>query len=91
MRAGARAHARARAPPPSSPRSWGMQLREASFHIRFLRLFAGCFSATGSFHVASRAFGGWFFCPQGPADAHGARPYSALRTPEKLDICSLDF
>ena len=71
---------RARATP---PRSWGMQLREASFHKSFLRLFAAS-SATGSFHVVSRAFGGWFFCPQGRVDAHGARPYSALRGPPKI-------
>ena len=68
------ARARARAPPPSC----GLQLP-----YTFLRCFAACFSVTGSFHVASRAFGGWLFCPQGPAGAHGARPYSALRTPPK--------
>ena len=75
---GGGARARARAP----PAPWGMQLREASFHIRFLRLFAVCFSATGSFHVASRAFGGWLFCPQGRADA--GLPYVPPN-------CSLDF
>ena len=64
-----------------------MQLWEASFQKRFLRLFAVCFSATGSFHVASRAFGGWLFCPQGPADAHGL----PCVPPKKLNICSLDF
>ena len=49
------------------------------------------FSATRSFHVASRAFCGWLFCPQCPADAHDARPYSCLRYPQQPDIRSLDL
>ena len=50
------------------------------------------FSATRSFHVASRAFCGWIFCPQCPADAHDARPYSCLRyPPQQPNIRSLDF
>ena len=57
-------------PPPPPPLLGG-----CSYHIHFLRLFAACFSA--------RAFGGWLFCLEGPAGAHGARPYSALRTPPK--------
>ena len=47
--------------------------------MHFLRCFAARFSAAGSFHVPSRAFCG----PQGPADAHDARPYSGLGTPPK--------
>ena len=68
-----------------------MQLREASFHIHFLQRFTACFSATESFHVPSRAFGGWLFCPQSPADAHDARPYFCLRHPQKPNIRSLDL